>query len=74
MGAGGLWLTRQAMQPIEQSFQKLQQFTSDAAHELRSPLMAIKTNAAVALKYPEGIRAADANKFQANPECFHTAH
>lgn len=64
-GLGGLWLTRQAMQPIEQSFQKLQQFTSDAAHELRSPLMAIKTNAAVALKYPEGIRASDADKFEA---------
>ncbi len=64
-GLGGLWLTRQAMQPIEQSFQKLQQFTSDAAHELRSPLMAIKTNAAVALKYPAGIRASDADKFEA---------
>ncbi|NER78296.1 MAG: HAMP domain-containing histidine kinase [Leptolyngbya sp. SIO1D8] len=64
-GLGGFWLTRQAMYPIEQSFQKLQQFTSDAAHELRSPLMAIKTNAAVALKYPTGIRASDADKFQA---------
>jgi OmpR-family two-component system manganese-sensing sensor histidine kinase len=63
--AGGLWLTRQAMQPVEHSFQKLQQFTSDAAHELRSPLMAIQTNAAVALKYPEGIRDSDATKFQA---------
>jgi len=29
---GSVWLTRQAMQPIEQSFQKLQQFTADASH------------------------------------------
>lgn len=63
-GFGGLWLTRQAMQPIEVSFQRLQQFTSDASHELRSPLMAIKTNAAVALKYSEGISFQDAEKFQ----------
>ncbi len=63
-GFGGIWLTRQAMQPIEENFQRLQQFTSDASHELRSPLMAIKTNAAVALKYSEGIRSKDAEKFQ----------
>lgn len=62
---GSLWLTLQAMQPIEQSFHRLQRFTSDAAHELRSPLAAIKTNAAVALKYPEGIRETDAEKFEA---------
>lgn len=64
-GIGGIWLTRQAMQPIEQSFQRLQQFTADASHELRSPLMAIKSNAAVALKYPQGIRESDAEKFEA---------
>ena len=64
-GIGGIWLTRQAMQPIEQSFRRLQQFTANASHELRSPLMAIKTNAAVALKYPEGMRDLDAEKFQA---------
>lgn len=64
-GLGGIWLTRQAMQPIEASFRRLQRFTSDASHELRSPLMAIKTNAAVALKYPEGIRDLDVEKFQA---------
>ncbi len=40
----GFWLTRQAMQPIEQSFQRLKQFTADASHELRGPLMAIKSN------------------------------
>jgi len=62
---GGLWLTRQAMQPIEQSFDRLQRFTADASHELRSPLMAIRANTEVALKYPEAIRAGDRNKFTA---------
>jgi len=62
---GGVWLTRQAMQPIEESFDRLKQFTADASHELRSPLMAVKSNAAVALKYPEGIREKDAEKFDA---------
>ena len=64
-GVGGIWLTRQAMQPIEQSFQRLKQFTADASHELRSPLMAVKSNAAVALKYPIGMRETDAEKFAA---------
>jgi len=62
---GGLWLTRQAMQPIEQSFDRLQRFTADASHELRSPLMAIRANTEVALKYPEAIRAGDRDKFTA---------
>lgn len=64
-GLGGLWLTRQAMQPIEASFQRLKQFTADASHELRSPLMAIKSNASVALKYPQGMRSTDQEKFAA---------
>jgi two-component system, OmpR family, manganese sensing sensor histidine kinase len=64
-GLGGIWLTRQSMQPIEKSFQKLQQFTANASHELRNPLMAIKSNTAVALKYPEGMRESDAEKFRA---------
>lgn len=62
---GGVVLTRQAMLPIEESFQRLKQFTADASHELRSPLMAVKSNTAVALKYPEGMRDTDAEKFQA---------
>jgi signal transduction histidine kinase len=64
-GIGGIWLTGQAMQPIEESFQRLKQFTADASHELRGPLMAIKSNVAVALKYPEGMRGSDAEKFKA---------
>jgi signal transduction histidine kinase len=62
-GIGGILLTRQAMQPIERSFTQLKQFTADASHELRSPLMAIASNAQVALRYPEGIRPGDAEKF-----------
>ncbi len=61
---GAIWLTKQAIKPAENSFQQLQQFTADASHELRSPLMAISTNVSVALKYPEGIRTADISKFQ----------
>jgi two-component system, OmpR family, manganese sensing sensor histidine kinase len=64
-GAGGFLLTRQAMQPIERSFEQLQQFTADASHELRSPLTAIQANAQVALRYPDGIRTDDAEKFKA---------
>jgi signal transduction histidine kinase len=63
---GGAILTRQAMQPIEQSFERLKQFTADASHELRSPLMAIATNVEVALTYPEGNRSRnDTEKFEA---------
>jgi two-component system, OmpR family, manganese sensing sensor histidine kinase len=65
-GVGGAILTRQAMQPIEQSFDRLKQFTADASHELRSPLMAIETNVEVALTYPESNRSkGDTEKFEA---------
>ena len=60
LASGGiLWLNKQTMQPIEESFQRLKQFTADASHELRSPLMAISSNAEMALKYPEGMRPDD---------------
>lgn len=63
-GVGGLWLMRQSMNPIEESFDRLKQFTADASHELRSPLMAISSNAKVALKYSEGMRVGDREKFE----------
>jgi signal transduction histidine kinase len=62
---GGLWLTRQSLQPIEQSFQQLKQFTADASHELRSPLTAIKTSVDVMQSHPERIHDADVKKLAA---------
>lgn len=58
-GIGSIWLNRQTMQPIEESFQRLKQFTADASHELRSPLMAVSSNVEVALKYADGMRDSD---------------
>ncbi len=62
---GGIILTSQAMQPIEESFQRLKQFTADASHELRNPLMVIDSNVAVSLKYSEGMRKIDRESFEA---------
>lgn len=64
-GLGGLWLTRKSVQPIEQSFRQLRQFTADASHELRSPLTAIQTSIDVILNHPERIHPKDAKKLAA---------
>ncbi|MCG8364683.1 MAG: HAMP domain-containing histidine kinase [Pseudanabaenales cyanobacterium] len=49
IGLTGWILGGVAMQPIRQSYDRLQRFTADASHELRSPLAAILSNAQVAL-------------------------
>ncbi|NJP09657.1 MAG: two-component sensor histidine kinase [Leptolyngbyaceae cyanobacterium RU_5_1] len=38
------WLAGLAMRPVYQSYRQMQQFTADAAHELRTPIAAIRAN------------------------------
>lgn len=65
IGLGGFWLAQKAIEPIEESFQKLKQFTADASHELRGPLTAIKASVDVMQSHPERIHAKDAKKITA---------
>lgn len=43
VGGTGWWLAGLSMNPIYQSYERMQQFTADAAHELRTPVAAIQT-------------------------------
>ena len=58
----GRWLTHRSMQSIEQGIDRLQQFTADASHELRSPITAIKTAIEVMQSHPERVHLADRKK------------
>lgn len=62
---GGWWLVKQTLQPVEQNYEQMRQFTADASHELRSPLTAIKTSIDVIRSHPERIHNADVQKIAA---------
>ena len=52
VAAIGWFLSGLAIEPVRESYQSLKQFTSDASHELRSPIAMIQTNVQVALADP----------------------
>ncbi len=64
-GVGVFLLVRESLKPMEEIIRHLKQFCADAAHELRNPITAIRTNSSVALRYPEGMREGDKEKFKA---------
>jgi len=49
VAASGWFLSGKAMKPVDESYQRLKQFTADASHELRNPITLIQTNVQVAL-------------------------
>ncbi len=53
VAAVGWFLSRLAIQPLQESYQYLRQFTADASHELRNPLALIQTTVQVALSDPD---------------------
>jgi signal transduction histidine kinase len=49
VGGASWWLAGLAMRPVYRAYQQMQQFTIDAAHELRTPLAAIQATVEASL-------------------------
>jgi signal transduction histidine kinase len=46
-GVGGLFMSRRAMRPVEDSFRRQRAFIADASHELKTPLALVRIDAEV---------------------------
>jgi signal transduction histidine kinase len=51
-GAGGLYMSRRAMQPARDALDRQRTFVADASHELKTPLSLVKINAEVMQRDP----------------------
>ncbi|MGB3633982.1 MAG: HAMP domain-containing sensor histidine kinase [Rubrobacteraceae bacterium] len=51
-GIGGLFISRRAMQPVQESFQRQRTFVADASHELKTPLALVKIGSEVIKRNP----------------------
>jgi signal transduction histidine kinase len=54
VGVSSWWLSGLAMQPVYRSYQYMQQFTADVAHELRTPLAAMEATIEADLRLYQG--------------------
>ena len=52
IGGTGWWLAGIALRPVYRSYEKMRQFTADAAHEFRTPIAAMRAILDVALQEP----------------------
>ena len=60
----GAYLTQQALKPMRQSFQRLQQFTADVSHELRNPLSRIGMATELMLSHRGQMQPSDVKKLE----------
>ena len=52
IAAAGWWLAGVALEPVQLSYRNIQQFTADAAHELRTPLSAVQATTESVIRLP----------------------
>ena len=52
VGFGGVFLARKFARPVEEMVERMREFMSDAAHELRTPVAVLRTESEVALARP----------------------